>query len=401
MLQCVVKLTVLQRYHMIWEELDSELAELKTAGLQRVRRITDSPCCVEFKTNKRTLLSFCSNDYLGLAAEPALIEAARTAASRWGVGSGSSHLVGGHLAPHEEIEQNLATFTGSARTLYFSTGYMANLGVVPALVGRGDAVFSDRLNHASLIDAAQLSRADHLRYPHNDMVALERQLAGSSARRKLILTDAVFSMDGDLAPLAQLLELAERFDAWLVVDDAHGFGVLGPQGRGSLAHMGITLSAYPRIIYIGTLGKAAGVSGAFVAGAANVIEWLMQRARTYIFTTASSPIVAATLIKSLELIEQGDARRRHLQELIAQLHAGLHNTRWQLMSSPTPIQPILIGENEAALHCAAALAEQGILVPAIRPPTVPKGTARLRITLSAAHSHDQLDQLITALRQLQ
>lgn len=386
---------------MIWDELDSELAGLKAQGLQRHRRVLDTRCGVEAEVDGRTLLSFCSNDYLGLAAEPALIEAAREAATLWGVGSGASHLVSGHLAPHETLEQHLAAFVGSARALYFSTGYMANLGVVPALVGRGDAVFADRLNHASLIDAAQLSRADHQRYPHNDLAALERQLAASSARRKLILTDAVFSMDGDLAPLPQLLELAERFDAWLVVDDAHGFGVLGPQGRGTLAHAGIALGTQPRLLYIGTLGKAAGVSGAFVAGATNVVEWLMQRARTYIFTTAASPIVAATLIKSLDLIKHGDARRSHLLLLIERLRSGLQNTRWQLMPSPTAIQPILIGDNDAALHIAQALAEQGIWVPAIRPPTVPKSSARLRITLSAAHSIGQLERLLAALRQLQ
>lgn len=386
---------------MIWDQLDGELASLAAQGLQRRRRVLDTPCGVEVEVDGCALLSFCSNDYLGLAAEPALIEAAREAASRWGVGSGSSHLVGGHLAPHEELEQRLAAFVGSARALYFSTGYMANLGIVPTLVGRGDAVFADRLNHASLIDAAQLSRANHQRYPHNDLAALERQLTASTAKRKLILTDAVFSMDGDLAPLPQLLELADRFDAWLVVDDAHGFGVLGPQGRGTLAHLGIEPGAHPRLIYIGTLGKAAGVSGAFVAAAANVIEWLLQRARTYIFTTAASPIVAATLIKSLQLIGQGDALRRHLQLLIERLRSGLADTRWQLLPSPTAIQPIIIGENDAALRIAAALFEQGIWVPAIRPPTVPKGTARLRITLSAAHTVAQIDKLLEALRRLQ
>ncbi|MEO8169560.1 MAG: 8-amino-7-oxononanoate synthase [Oxalobacteraceae bacterium] len=386
---------------MIWDGIDAELASLATQGLLRRRRILDTPCGVEVIVDGCAMLSFCSNDYLGLAAEPALIEAAREAATLWGVGSGASHLVSGHLAPHEILEQRLAAFVGSDRALYFSTGYMANIGVVPALIGRGDAVFSDRLNHASLIDAAQLSHANHQRYPHNDLAALERQLAASTAKRKLILTDAVFSMDGDLAPLPQLLELADRFDAWLVVDDAHGFGVLGPQGRGTLAHLGIELGVHPRLLYIGTLGKAAGVSGAFVAGAANVIEWLMQRARSYIFTTAASPIVAATLFKSLKLIEQGDALRSHLQLLIERLHNGLKDTSWQLLPSPTAIQPIIIGENAAALRCAAALAEQGIWIPAIRPPTVPKGTARLRITLSAAHSTAQLDRLIDALRKMQ
>jgi 8-amino-7-oxononanoate synthase len=386
---------------MIWEELDTELAELKAQGLLRKRRVLDTPCGVEVDVDGRPLLSFGSNDYLGLANEPALIDVAREAASRWGVGSGSAHLVCGHLAPHEELEERLAAFVGAGRALYFSTGYMANLGVVPALVGRGDAVFADRLNHASLIDAVQLSRAEHKRYPHNDMAALERLLAASTAKRKLILSDAVFSMDGDLGPLRELLELAERFDAWLVLDDAHGFGVLGPQGRGALAHLGIELGAHPRVLYMGTLGKAAGVSGAFVAGAANVVEWLMQRARTYIFTTASSPIVAATLVKSIDLIEHGEARRAHLQLLIERLRQGLEGTRWQLMPSPTAIQPIIIGSNEDVLRCAAALAERGIWVPAIRPPTVPPGTARLRITLSAAHSVEQLDRLLAALRELE
>lgn len=386
---------------MIWEQLDADLAALKAEGLQRQRRVVQSPCGVRVEVEGRSLLSFCSNDYLGLANDAALIEAARDAALRWGVGSGSSHLVSGHQAPHEELEQKLAAFAGSARALFFSTGYMANLGIVPALVGRGDAVFADKLNHASLIDAVQLSRAEHRRYPHGDMAALEHQLATSTAKRKLILSDAVFSMDGDVAPLAQLLALAERFDAWLVIDDAHGFGVLGAQGRGTLTHAGITLADHPRLLYMGTLGKAAGVSGAFVAGADNVIEWLLQRARTYIFTTASSPIVAATLIKSLELIAAGDARRSHLQTLIAHLRAGLQHSTWQLLPSPTAIQVIVIGENDATLRVAAALAEQGLWVPAIRPPTVAAGTARLRITLSAAHSIADVECLLTALKALQ
>jgi len=384
---------------MIWEEIDNQLANLTAQGLLRRRRTLESPCGPEAMLDGRKLLSFASNDYLGLAADPALIEAAREAATQWGVGAGASHLVCGHMTPHELLEQKLANFVGAERALFFSTGTMANLGIVPALVGRGDAVFADRLNHASLIDAALLSRADHLRYPHNDLTTLENQLSASRAKRKLILTDAVFSMDGDLAQLPQLLQLAERFDAWLVVDDAHGFGVLGKNGRGTLSHFGIGLSQ--RLILMGTLGKAAGVSGAFVAGSANVIEWLMQRARTYIFTTASSPIIAGTLLTSLQLIEQGDTRRAHLQALIRRLQASLAGTRWNLLTSPTAIQPILIGENDEVLRVAAALAEQGIWVPAIRPPTVPQGTARLRVSLSAAHSLAQVDRLVEALRQLE
>ncbi|MEI7613362.1 MAG: 8-amino-7-oxononanoate synthase [Betaproteobacteria bacterium] len=380
------------------EELQSELATLERDGLRRRRRILDAPCGPLARVDGRELISFCSNDYLGLANDPALIAAACSGAKEWGVGSGASHLVSGHLAPHEILEQKLAVFTGFANTLLMTTGYMANLGIVPAMVGRGDAVFADKINHASLIDAVQLSRADSQRYPHGDLVALERLLSKSSAKRKLILTDAVFSMDGDLAPLPGLLELAERFDAWLVVDDAHGFGVLGPQGRGSLAHFG--LPPAERIIYMGTLGKAAGASGAFIAASATVSEWLLQRARTYIFTTGSSPVMACALLASLELIEHGDERRAHLRQLTAQLKDGLENTRWQLLASPTAIQPVIIGDNHEALRVATALYEKGLWVPAIRPPTVPKGTARLRVSLSAAHSEAHVAQLVDALQEL-
>ncbi len=380
------------------EELQSELAALERDGLRRRRRILDAPCGPLACVDGRELISFCSNDYLGLANDPALIAAACAGAREWGVGSGASHLVSGHLAPHEALEQRLAAFTGFANALLMTTGYMANLGIVPALVGRGDAVFADKINHASLIDAVQLSRADSQRYPHGDLLALERLLSKSTAKRKLILTDAVFSMDGDLAPLPGLLELAERFDAWLVVDDAHGFGVLGPQGRGSLAHFNLPLAE--RIIYMGTLGKAAGASGAFVAASATVSEWLLQRARTYIFTTGSSPVMACALLASLDLIEHGDARRAHLRQLTAQLKDGLENTRWQLLASPTAIQPVIIGDNHEALRVATALYENGLWVPAIRPPTVPKGTARLRVSLSAAHTENHVAQLVDALRAL-
>ena len=383
---------------MIWEELENGLAAIDRDGLKRRRRTLEAPCGPLAIIDGRELISFCSNDYLGLANEPALIEAAADGARQWGVGRGASHLVSGHLTPHEQLEARLAAFTGFADALLFSTGYMANLGIVPALVGRGDAVFADKLNHASLIDAVQLSRADHERYPHADMAALERLLAASPAKRKLILTDAVFSMDGDVAPLPQLLELAERYDAWLVIDDAHGFGVLGAQGRGSLSHFGIAAS--PRLIYMGTLGKAAGASGAFVAASATVIEWLLQRARTYIFTTGSSPIIACALLASLDLIEQGEARRQRLQQLTAQLRDGLATTRWQLMPSPTAIQPIIVGDNHEVLRVANALLERGLWVPAIRPPTVPKGSARLRVSLTAAHTPAMVEQLVSALREL-
>ncbi|MBK8890362.1 MAG: 8-amino-7-oxononanoate synthase [Dechloromonas sp.] len=383
---------------MIWEELQGELDALQRDGLKRTRRTLELPCGPQAQVDGQPLISFCSNDYLGLANDPALVDAACAGARVWGVGSGASHLVSGHLGAHAALEEKLAEFTGFARALLFSTGYLANLGIVPALVGRNDAVFADRLNHASLIDAVQLSRADSQRYPHADLATLERLLATSTARRKLILTDAVFSMDGDLAPLPGLLALAERFDAWLVVDDAHGFGVLGRQGRGSLAHF--NLPAAERLVYMGTLGKAAGAAGAFVAGSATVIEWLQQRARSYIFTTASSPIIACALASSLDLIAAGDARRQHLWQLVAQLRDGLADTRWRLLPSPTAIQPVIIGDNHDTLRIAGALYARGLWVPAIRPPTVPKGTARLRVSLTAAHSEAQLARLVDALREL-
>ena len=384
---------------MIWDELGSALGEIEAAGLKRRRRTLAAPCGPLAAVDGKPLVSFCSNDYLGLANDPALIAAACAGAQAWGVGSGASHLVSGHQSPHQALEEKLAQFTGFSRALLLSTGYMANLAIVPALVGRGDAVFADKLNHASLIDAVQLSRADSQRYAHGDLAMLERLLAKSSARRKLILTDAVFSMDGDLAPLPGLLELAERYDAWLVVDDAHGFGVLGEHGRGTLAHFSLDTDN-PRLVYMGTLGKAAGASGAFVAGSQLVIEWLLQRARTYIFTTGSSPLIACALIKSLDLIKAGDHRRAHLRALADQLRDGLAATRWQLLPSPTAIQPVIIGDNHDALRIAGALYERGLWVPAIRPPTVPKGTARLRVSLSAAHTTEHVAALVAALQEL-
>ena len=382
------------------DALQSGLAELDAAGLRRRRRIVTTPCRPEAGLADRSapVLAFCSNDYLGLAAEPALAEAAARAAGKWGVGSGASHLVSGHTAAHEALEARLAAFVGMDDALYFSTGYMANIGVMPALVGRGDAIFADKVNHASLVDGALLSRAELIRYPHCDLAALEARLAASEAPRKLIVTDSVFSMDGDLAPLPELLALAEAHRAWLLVDDAHGFGVLGPQGRGSLAHFGL---GSPRLILMGTLGKAAGVAGAFVAGHRSVIEWLVNTSRSYIFTTGAPPLLAETLLTALELIEHGDARRAHLAALIARFKAGLTLARWQLLPSDTPIQPLVIGDNHEALAVSRALDAEGLWVPAIRPPTVPKGAARLRITLSAAHSFEQVDRLVATLKRLE
>ncbi|MGE5470924.1 MAG: 8-amino-7-oxononanoate synthase [Bacteroidota bacterium] len=386
---------------MIENRLKTELADIAGLGLTRRRRVLASPCGRMATVDGRQMLNFASNDYLGLAGNAEIAQAMADGAVRWGAGSGASHLVSGHLAPHEQLESEIAAFVGFPRALTFSTGYLANLAIVPTLAGRGDAIFADKLNHASLIDAVQLAKAqgaDSQRYPHNDMAALERLLAASSAPNKIIVSDAVFSMDGDLAPLPQLLALAERYDAWLVIDDAHGFGVLGAHGQGSLAHFNLTAS--PRILLMGTLGKAAGVGGAFVAGSDIAVEYLLQRARSYIFTTAAPPAIACALSRSLALIEAGDALRANLFARIAQLRDGLAGLPWTLLPSLTSIQPLIVGDNEAALKLSAALWERGLWVPAIRPPTVPKGTARLRISVSAAHTADDIGQLIDALGEL-
>jgi len=379
------------------DALREALRAREAKSLMRTRRVVDTPCAPRVTVDGLAMLAFCSNDYLGLASDPALAAALEEGARRWGTGAGASHLVSGHTRAHEQLEARLAGFLGVEAALSFSTGYMVNAGIAAALAGRGDAVFADRLNHASLVDGALLSRAEHHRYPHADMQALARMLDASSAQRKLILTDSVFSMDGDLAPLRELLDLAEKHDAWLVVDDAHGFGVLGPEGRGALAEAG--LSSW-RLICIGTLGKAAGVAGAFVAGQRDVIAYLMQHMRTYIFTTAAPPAVAHALLTAIDLIEAGDHCRAHLLSLQDQLRSGLATCPWPLMPSRTPIQPVLLGENDTALAVARQLWEQQLWVPAIRPPTVPNGTARLRISLSAAHGSEDVATLVCALTQI-
>lgn len=383
-------MTISDPFRELRQELDVRAAE----GLQRTRRIVDGPQQPVLQADGATMLSFCSNDYLGLASHPVLVAATQQALTEVGVGGAASHLITGHHRLHHELEEALAAFVGLPRALFFSTGYMANVGIVSALVGRGDAIFADRLNHASLNDAAVLSRADLHRYAHNDVAVLEKQLAQSSAKRKLVVADAVFSMDGDIAPVPELLALCERYDAWLMLDDAHGFGVLGAHGEGALAHFGVRS---PRIIYMATLGKAAGVSGAFVAGEPELIEYLVQKARTYIFTTAMPPVLAAALLAALPLIRDGHERRAQIARLIAALRDGLQLRKWRLDPSSTPIQPLVVGSNADALYASEHLRARGILVPAIRPPTVPQGTARLRITLSAAHGLDDVHRLIEAL----
>jgi 8-amino-7-oxononanoate synthase len=382
---------------LIFGALREELEQRAASGLLRGRRTLSTSQSPRIVVDGQPCLAFCSNDYLGLANHPQLVAALQQGAQQWGVGAGAAHLVSGHFEPHHQLEQQLAFFVGKPAALLFSTGYMANLGTVQALVGKGDTVFADKLNHASLNDAMLLSRAETKRYRHGDMVQLAQLLKQTQNGRKLVITDAVFSMDGDLAPLREMLALCEQHDAWLYVDDAHGFGILGEQGRGSLSQFGISSE---RIIYMATLGKAAGVSGAFVAAEQVVIDTLINHAHSYVYTTATPPALSVALQQNLELIAQGDAMRAHLHSLIALLKNGLSDLPWQLMPSDTAIQPLMIGDNQRALKLSEGLRERGIWVAAIRPPTVPQGTARLRITLSAAHSEADVEQLIGALHEL-
>ncbi len=382
---------------MPFSELHQDLDERASLGLLRQRRMMLSPQSPHINVEGKSYLSFCSNDYLGLANHPKLISALQQGAANFGVGAGAAHLVSGHTKLHHDLEIALAEFIGKPMALLFSTGYMANLGAVQALVGKGDTVFADKLNHASLNDAMQLSRANMQRYRHNDVVHLAQLLEKTISGRKLVITDAVFSMDGDIAKLPDLLRVCEQHDAWLLVDDAHGFGVLGEGGHGSLSHCGITS---PRIVCMATLGKAVGVSGAFVAAEKVVIDTLINHARSYVYTTAMPPALASAALVGLELIEQGDEMRAHLHKLIAQLRSGFHELPWKLMPSTTAIQPVLVGDNNQALSLSERLRERGIWVAAIRPPTVPQGTARLRITLSAAHRPSDVTRLIEAFHEL-
>ena len=378
--------------------LADELRRIEAQGLTRQRRVLESPQGARVVVDGREFLAFCSNDYLGLAGDPRLAAAAREGAERYGVGAGASHLILGHTTAHHALEAALAQFVRLPRALLFSTGYMSNLGIVTTLAGREDAVFADKLNHASLNDAVLLSRAAFKRYAHGDLAALEKLLAASRARRKLVVTDAVFSMDGDIAPVPELLRLCERYDAWLVLDDAHGFGVLGATGAGVLQHYGVTSE---RIVYMATLGKAAGVSGAFVAGEPALIEILVQRARPYVYTTAMPPLLAHALLTSLGIIAAETWRRELLAQLIARLKREVGGLRWRLAPSDTAIQPLMIGANDEAVRVSEQLARRGLLVPAIRPPTVPPGSARLRISLSAAHREQDIARLAGALLEIE
>ncbi|NHZ69835.1 MAG: 8-amino-7-oxononanoate synthase [Thermotogales bacterium] len=375
------------------QNLSAALAGRKQQQLYRTRQTLEGAQGVLVQIDGHEYLSFCSNDYLGLASHPQVIAAMQEGAERFGVGSGAAHLVTGHSYAHQALEEDLAAFTGRPRVLLFSTGYMANLGVVSALVGRGDCVFEDRLNHASLIDAAALSQARLIRYPHNDTAKLQEKMAGLAKGVRLIASDAVFSMDGDCAPVARLSRLATDNDAWLLVDDAHGFGVLGEHGRGWF------LDQLPEVpdnaLFMATLGKGVGTFGAFVAG--SVIETLIQQARTFIYTTAPPPAIAWATRTALQLVREGDHLRERLRELVQRFRSGASELGLPLMASETPIQPLLVGDAAAALRLSERLRAHGLLVTAIRPPTVPKGTARLRITFSAAHQPAHVDRLLDAI----
>ncbi|KEQ18193.1 8-amino-7-oxononanoate synthase [Endozoicomonas numazuensis] len=376
-------------------DLEKDLQARRAQGLYRTRKTLEAPQGAEVKVDGKPYLAFCNNDYLGLASHPEVSAAMASATSEYGTGGGASHLVIGHSRAHHQLEEELAAFTGRERALLFSNGYMANLGVISALLGKEDAVFQDRLNHASLLDAGLLSGARFQRYLHNDVVNLEARLSRTDARRKLIVTDGVFSMDGDLAPLKELSELAHRHSAWLMVDDAHGFGALGAKGGGVAEHFSLNQDDLP--VLVGTLGKAFGTAGAFVAGSEALIETLIQFARTYIYTTSMPPAVAEATRASLRILKEENWRREHLNKLIQFFRKECKQMGLKLMDSHSPIQPVIVGSADTAVAMSEALAAQGILVTAIRPPTVPKGTSRLRITFSAAHKQQHVEQLLDAL----
>ena len=391
---------------------NEQIAELDVQLLKRRLRVTESPCDTEVIVDQRKLHTFCSNDYLGLANHPELIQALAEGANLYGVGSGASHLISGHNIAHDLLEKKLASFQSkhipNAGALFFSTGYLANLTAITGLIKLakpGEAsIYSANLNHASIIDGVRLasiqSKASVTLFDHQQLEALAEELKKDTKPLKLIVTDGVFSMDGDITPVKALVEIVEQYDALLLVDDAHGFGVLGELGHGILEQFDIRSE---RIIYIGTLGKAAGVSGAFVCAQAPFIDWLIQKGRPYIYSTATPPAIAHALLKSLAIIEseEGKARRRQLNQLITHWQNEMHFSDWKKVASCTPIQPVILGSNANALAAAKLLNEMGYWIPAIRPPTVPAGSARLRITFSANHSIEELKNLIQALQKIE
>lgn len=383
---------------MSFDDLSAELELRKQQSLYRSRRTLQTAQQPVVQVDGREFLAFCSNDYLGLANHPEVINSFQQAANKYGVGGGASHLVNGHSQAHHDLEEALAEFTGRPKVLLFSTGYMANIGAVNALLDKRDAVLQDRLNHASLLDAGLLSGARFQRYLHNDANSLDSKLAKTEARRKLVVTDGVFSMDGDVADLPAISSVCKKHQAWLMVDDAHGFGCLGQQGGGCAEYFSMAEDSLQ--VLVGTLGKGFGTAGAFVAGSEELIETLVQHARTYIYTTSMPPAVAAATLTSLRLLKQETWRREKLTALIKQFRAGCSELGLTLIDSPTPIQPIMIGESAKAMQISKALEEDGIFIGAIRPPTVPQGSARLRVTLSAAHTEEQVNRLLHALEKV-
>jgi len=380
---------------MSWlDDLSTELQSRRDQGLYRQCRVVDGKQSVELMVDGEKMLAFCSNDYLGLAADPRLAEAATQAIKNAGVGAGAAHLISGHMRAHHDAELALADWLGYERVLLFSTGYMANLGVIASLLSANDCVIQDKWNHASLIDAAKLSGAHLKRYQHADMASLERQLT-TEAERKLIATDSVFSMDGDVAPLTQMVALSQQYAAPIMMDEAHGIGVLGEQGRGAAHAADLNANEVP--ILMGTLGKAFGVAGAFVAASHDVVEMLIQSARSYIYTTAMPAAMASTVQASLEIVREEQWRRDHLQALVKQFREGVQSLGLSLMPSNTPIQPVVLGDAHRALAWFQRLRELGLWVPAIRPPTVPRDTARLRFTFSAAHNAAHVDRALESL----
>lgn len=382
--------------------LISALDALKRVDRYRTRRVLEGPQGPHVLVDGRRCIAFASNDYLGLANSAELSRVAALVIDSIGVGAGASHLLSGHHVLHQIAEHDLAKHVGMPDALLFSSGYMANIGVVTSLLARDDAIFADKLNHASLIDAALLSRAKHHRYRHGDLGHLEDLLRRSKARKKMVVTDAVFSMDGDIAPVPDLLRLAQRYDAWLYLDDAHGIGVLGHEGRGVLEHFGLLSQArnYPKLVYMATLGKAIGASGAFVAGSPELMAWLVNKARTYIYTTAMPPMLAAVVSASLNIVSRESWRRERLASHARRLRDACATIGLGLMASETAIQPLMLGSDSATMDASNKLMRRGVYVPAIRNPTVPLGTARLRISLSAGHEDQDIDELITALQDI-
>ncbi|MCC6208887.1 MAG: 8-amino-7-oxononanoate synthase [Gammaproteobacteria bacterium] len=385
-------------------DLKGRLQQRRLDRLYRTRPVLDGPQAAELSVDGQRCIAFCSNDYLGLANHPAVVAALTRGAERYGAGSGASHLICGHSRAHHELEEQLAAFTGRPRALLFSTGYMANLGVLSALAQRGDRIYADRLSHASLIDAALLAGGRFRRYPHGDTDQLQTWLRRDDpSGQRFMITDGVFSMDGDLGPLDRLAPLARAQGAWLMVDDAHGLGVIGPDGRGSIAHFGLGVDEVP--ILVGTLGKSFGVSGAFVSGNEDLIETLIQFARTYIYTTALPPAIACAVTAALGLAQTESWRREKVSALVERFHRGARQLGLAVPTLPVtapavPIVPLIIGEADAALTTADALRQRGFLISAIRPPTVPHGGARLRITFSAAHTEEQVDRLLDVLAEV-